>query len=189
MARYRGPRKKYLKRFGLLPDTPPDFKQQMRRRKSDYGIRLEEKQRLKFIYGVLEKQFRRYVQEAMNSATNSGEVLLALLEKRLDNVVYRLGFAKTRPQARQLVVHGHVLVNGKVVDRPSYRVRPGEVISLQPRMQENAFVQESLKKQDPSALPAWLERQGSVGRVLRELAEGDLRDDVDTNLIIEFYSR
>lgn len=189
MARYTGPRIKYKRRFKLLPESPAGESHRDRRRKSDYGIRLEEKQKLKFIYGVLERQFRRYFARAIQESQNTGQVLLQLLETRLDNVVYRLGFARTRPQARQLVTHGHVLVDERKVDIPSYNVKVGQTITLVPPTLENLQVQEAMQKSSPDDLPAWLKRKGPVGKVGRLPKDKDLRDDIDINLIIEHYSR
>lgn len=189
MARYIGPRTKLKRRFKLLPESPADEGRRRGRRKSDYGIRLEEKQKLKFIYGVLEKQFRRCFAQASQEPRNTGQVLLQLLETRLDNVVYRLGFALTRPQARQLVAHGHVLVDEQKVDVPAYNVRAGQTVTLKPVTLENLSVQEAMQKSSAEDLATWLVRKGPVGKVER-LPEGkDLRDDIDLNLIIEYYSR
>lgn len=186
MARYTGPRKKYEKRFGLLPGVQA---RAVRRRKSDYGIRLDEKQKLKFIYGVTERQFRRYFEMASRDPANTGEVLLRQLEMRLDNVVYRMGFARTRRQARQLVNHGHVLVDGSKVDIPSYNVKVGQTVTLKATTLENPQVKEYFEKVKQEDLPSWIRRKGPVGKVER-LPEGkDLRSDVDVNLIAEFYSR
>ena len=193
MARYTGPKKKYLKKFGLLPESPQEEKTKARgkrRRKiSDYGIRLREKQKLKFIYGVLERQFRRYFEKALRNPQNTGKILLSLLECRLDNVLYRLGFTKTRRQARQLVTHGHVLVDGKKVDIPSYNVKKGQTITLKQDSLAIPLVQESLKDNKLEQLASWLERKGPVGRVKKIPEKDDLRVDIDISLIVEYYSR
>ena len=190
MARYTGPRNKYLKKFGLIPEAPQKYGKRRRRRKvSDYGIRLKEKQKLKFIYGILERQFRRYFEKAREDTQNTQQLLLQFLECRLDNVLYRLGFTKTRRQARQLVNHGHVLVNDKKVDICSYNVKTGQMITLKPKSLEIPFVQESLKKTKPSELPAWLERKGPVARVKQMPDQEALRTDIDVSLIVEYYSR
>lgn len=188
MARYTGPKKKYLKKFGLLPESPQEPRRR-RKKVSDYGIRLREKQKLKFIYGVLERQFHRYFAKALEDPQNTGEVLLRFLECRLDNVLYRLGFAKTRSQSRQLVNHGHVIVDGKKVDIPSYNIKAGQVISLKPKSLEIPLVVESLKETKPKNLPTWLERKGPVGKVKRLPTKEDLRTDIDISLIVEYYSR
>lgn len=189
MSRHTGPTTKYKKRFGLLPESPQEKGGRRRRRKSDYGVRLDEKQKLKFIYDITEKQFRRYFQKASQQPANTGEILLRQLETRLDNVVYRMRFANTRPQARQYVNHGHVLVDGEKVDIPSYNVGVGQMVTLKSQILENPQVEELSGKLEPQDLPGWIERKGPVGRVARLPEEEDLRDDIDINLIIEFYSR
>lgn len=192
MARYTGPKKKYLKKFGLLPESPQEQKARPRRRTrkiSDYGIRLREKQKLKFIYGILERQFRRYFKKALADKQNTEEVLLRLLECRLDNVVYRLGFAKTRRQARQLVNHGHITVDDKKVDIPSYNIKANQIITLRPKSLTIPFVHESLEEVKPEKLPSWLERKGPVGKVKKLPEKEDLRTDIDISLIVEYYSR
>lgn len=189
MSRYTGPRTKYKKRFKLLPESPQEKGHRRRRRKSDYGVRLDEKQKLKFIYDITEKQFRRYFKRARQQPADTGETLLRQLEMRLDNVVYRLEFASTRPQARQLVNHGHVLVNGEKVDIPSYNVGVGETVTLKPATLENPQVEELSEKLEAQDLSDWVERKGPVGKVARLPEDKDLRDDIDINLIIEFYSR
>ncbi len=186
MSRYTGPITKKLRRFKLLPESPTETRG---RRKSAYGVRLEEKQKLKFIYGVSEKQFRRYFSQAQKNPTNTGIILLQQLELRLDNVVYRLGFAKTRRAARQLVNHGHVLVDDQRVDIPSYRVNVGQTVTLKPQSLENAFVQEQLKGTKPEEFPNWITRKGPVGMIKSLPGADDLRDDIDLQLIIEYYSR
>ncbi len=190
MARYTGPDKKYKKRFALLADSGNTQNTKTRfRRKSVYGVRLEEKQKLKFIYGLLEKQFRRYYNEARRETANTGLILMRLLEMRLDNVVYRLGFAKTRRSARQLVNHGHVLVNDKKVDIPSYNVKVDDVITLKQKSLEIPDVKKMLNNEEDYTVPGWLARKGPVGMVKSVPAEDDMRTDVDVQLIIEYYSR
>lgn len=190
MSRYTGPKKKKMQRFGLLPESPVDLKTTRRRkRKSDYAIRLGEKQKLKFIYGVQEKQFRRYFQKARKDPKNTGHMLLQLLERRLDNVVYRLGFAKTRPFARQLVAHGHILVGDQKINIPSFLVETGVTVTLKPASLEILGIQEALKESKERNLAKWLTRKGPVGMVKSLPQEGDLREDIDTQLIIEYYSR
>jgi len=174
-----------------LPESPSEQKGKKRRARkiSDYGIRLREKQKLKFIYGVLERQFRRYFKKALSDPQNTEEVLLRLLECRLDNVVYRLGFAKTRNQARQFVNHGHILIDDKKVDIPSYNIKAGQIITLKSKSLEIPSVQESLKETKPDKLPPWLERKGPVGKVKKLPEKDDLRTDIDISLIVEYYSR
>lgn len=192
MSRYTGPVIKKQRRFGLLPESPADQSQRgggRRRRKSDYGIRLEEKQKLKFIYGLQEKQFRRYFAFAQRDPKNTGIVLLQKLETRLDNMIYRIGFSPTRQGARQLVTHGHVLVNDKKVDIPSYNVSEGDVITLKEKSLTMPGVVESLEMSKTDNLPDWVKREGPVGKMDRMPTADDLRDDVDIQLIIEYYSR
>jgi len=193
MARYTGPQKKRDRRFGLLQETiveAPRSKTRRRpRRKSEYGIRLEEKQKVRHIYGVLERQFKRYFARAHKNPSNTGLVLMEQLEKRLDNVIYRLGFAPTRRGARQIVNHGHVTINGGRVDIPSYSVSPGEKIELKEHILAIPMVTESLENKEETQVPSWLRRSGNIGTVVRELTEDDIRDDVDIRLIIEYYSK
>lgn len=187
MGRYIGPRKKYLRRFGLLHEADEKKEIKRQKRKTAYGIRFEEKQKLKFIYGVAERQFGRYVRESLNSHEDPAVMLYRKLETRLDNVIYRLGFAATRPQARQLASHGHVLVNGARVDIPSYHVAPRDDITLAGEMLSSPAVQESLSKKKPIDLPSWLERGGGVGRVKHYPKKEEVRKDIDFENVIAFY--
>ena len=136
------------------------------RGQSQYGRQLREKQKVKRIYGILEKQFAKYVAEAFRTKGNTGETLLRALERRLDNVIYRLGFAPSRPAARQLVSHRHILVNGKKVNIPSYRVVVGDTVSVDSKGLAIPEVKQSFEKKD-AKIPAWLERKAAVGRTLR----------------------
>ena len=202
MARYTGPKDKLSRREGynLFGSTsrslerrlnvPPGVHGQKRRRKeSEYGIQLREKQKVKRIYGLLERQFRRFFEIAGKQRGATGEVLLQLLERRLDNTVYRLGFARTRPMARQLVSHGHVTVNGKKVDIASYLVKPGDVVGLVEKSAQIVGVQESLADRGPN-MPGWLSRDDErVGRVLRHPERGEVEPGITEQLIVEFYSR
>lgn len=187
MARFIGPTQKIKRKFGMLPESPAQLRST--RKLSDYGLRLREKQKLKFIYGVLERQFKKYFDQASKNPKNTGLVLLQILEGRLDNVLYRLGLVKTRPQARQLVNHGHVRVNGKKVDIPSYSVKVGEVIELKPASQNLDFIKEALKERKEQDLPTWLESKGAVGQVKRLPERTEIPFDIDENLVIEYYSR
>ena len=191
MARYTGAVIKKKKRFGLLAESPVEEKgkRKFTKRKSPYGIRLEEKQKLKFIYGLLERQFRRYYNQARKNPSNTGVILMQLLEQRLDNVVYRLGFAATRRAARQLVCHGHIRVNDQKVDIPSYNVQVGDLITLKPKALEFVDVQKVLEETKEENTPGWLARKGPVGTVKSLPGEDDLRSDIDLQLIIEYYSR
>jgi len=169
---------------------PPGQHGRFRRRLTGYAIRLREKQKLKRIYGIREEQFRRYIEEAQKVKGRTGTALLRILEERLDNVVYRAGFASSRAQARQLVSHGHFLVNGRVTDIPSYRVEPGDVIEVKPQSKDKLreLIKGTAEKRN---LPSWLARDLESLRiqVTAEPAEEDLDKSIDTNLIVEFYSR
>ncbi|MDQ3938288.1 MAG: 30S ribosomal protein S4 [Chloroflexota bacterium] len=159
------------------------------RRRSEYGAQLHEKQKAKAFYGVAEGQFRRYFREAERRPGNTGDNLLSLLERRLDNVVYRLGFARSRPMARQLVSHGHVLVDGERVNIPSYRIEEGQQVSLTADARRIPAVTEELEAGRP--LAAWLERRGdaAVGRIVRLPQREDIELPIDERLIISFYAR
>lgn len=198
MARYRGPKDRLSRREGFdlfgagvkltRISVPPGMHGPKGARKlSDYGRQLREKQKVKRIYGVLEHQFKKYVIQASKSRGNSGEVLLASLERRLDNVVYRLGFASSRPFARQIVNHGHVFVNGKKVTIPSYQVKEGEVITLTPSIQKNPDVHQLISEE--KVLPGWLERKVGSGRVVKLPVREDIIEPIEESTIIEFYSR
>jgi small subunit ribosomal protein S4 len=169
-------------------DIPPGRHGRGRRHASEYEIRLRAKQRVKLQYGILEKQFRRFFKEASRMRGPTGANLLQLLERRLDNAVYRIGFARTRPMARQLVSHGHVRVNDKKVDIPSYLVKPGDVIALAPGALQMPVVQEELRT-SRRVIPSWLERDGSVGRVIGYPRREDSDADIHEDLIVEFYAR
>lgn len=155
---------------------------------SQYGRQLREKQKVKRLYGILEKQFKRYYKDAIRSRGNTGERLLSLLEKRLDNTIYRLGFAPTRPAARQLVSHNHVLVNGKKVNIPSYQVVVGDTVSLDKKAIEMPVTKELLAVKE-TKLPGWLKRKAAAGKVEREPVRDDVTEPISEQDIIEFYSR
>lgn len=156
---------------------------------SDYGRQLKEKQKLKRLYQVSEEQFRRYFQKSLKAkGKETGLLLLQALERRLDNVVYRLGFAPSRSVARQLVSHGHVLVNNKKVDIPSYEVKVGDVISLRPKSLEIEVVKKSLAEKDRK-IPEWLKREATVGKIERLPTREEMETEIDESLIVEFYSR
>ena len=201
MARYTGPRTKVSRRARQLLDEnkakyfdrrpyPPGEHGRGRIRESQYLIQLREKQKLRFMYGVLEKQFRRYYKEAARQSGITGTNLLVILESRLDNVVYRSGLARTRPQARQLVNHGHFLVNGKRVDIPSYQVRGGEVITVKERSLEILPILHSIDTGD-RMVPEWMD----VDLDERKITIKDLpsREQIDTEileqLVVELYSK
>ena len=164
---------------------------QRRAKKSEYAMQLTEKQKVKFVYGILEKQFRSYYEKASRAEGNTGEVLLSLIERRLDNVVYRLGFANTRRQARQLVNHGHFTVNGKRVNIPSYMVRVDDVIAVCEKSCQNNFYKQ-LKENDAFvAAPKWLDRDGNTlqGKVIALPAKEDIDFEIAEHLIVELYSK
>ena len=177
MARYTGPKNRLARKIGedlglksnalkitrRLTVGPGQHGAQSRRKVSDYGVQLKEKQKLKYIYGILEKQLRRLYEKATSNPAATGAALLSLLERRLDNAVYRLGWAPTRAAARQLVNHGHVLVNGKKLDVSSYRVQVNDVISLKASGANVPAVADRLK--DESTLPGWLERKHTIGKI------------------------
>jgi small subunit ribosomal protein S4 len=196
----REPRHKTSRRFGVdvygtggtslqrrLGTKPGGVRPGRRRKTSQYGMELLEKQKAKAFYGVEEKQFRRYFAEASRVDGPPGENLLTMLERRLDNVVYRLGFARTRPMARQLVSHGHVLVDGQRINVPSYLVDVGQTISLTPDAAKLPTVVEEMAAGRP--VPAWLEKKGIEGRVVRLPQRSDVDVPVDESLIVTFYSR
>ncbi|MCX7928575.1 MAG: 30S ribosomal protein S4 [Patescibacteria group bacterium] len=202
MARYIGPKDKLSRREGFdlfsvgsklnRLNVPPG----MHGRKgfqisSQYGKQLREKQKVKRIYGVLEKQFRRYVAEALKQKGNTGEALLSFLERRLDNVVYRLGFVPSRPAARQLVSHRHVLVNGKKVNIPSYRVSEGETITLTKKGLEIPVVKQILNSSDFVKIkcPSWVVREGVFGKIVSNPKREDIPEFIREQDIVEFYSR
>lgn len=184
-ARCYSPKCPIEKRGGQIPGQ--HGKKMGRPRLSGFGIQLREKQKTKRFYGVLESQLHRYYDEAIKSSQNTGEVLLQLLETRLDNLVYRLGLTASRSLARQLVTHGNVLVNGQKIDVPSYGVKPGQVVAVSPRGTKINFVVEALKAE--TKLPGWLSRKDVIGKMERYPSRDEMPSDIKENLIIEFYSR
>ncbi len=155
-----------------------------------YGVQLREKQRVKRIYGVLEDQFRRYFEQAERTRGITGETLLQLLERRLDNAVYRLGFATSRPQARQLVRHGHFLVNGKKVDIPSYSVKAGDVVTVRETSRQNASILHALEEVKGRGVPEWLVLEGEMaGKVVSMPTREQINLPVQEQLIVELYSK
>ncbi len=200
MSRYRGPRLRITRRLGDLPGLtrksarrayPPGQHGQNRKKRSEYAIRLEEKQKLRFNYGITEKQLLRYVRKARRVTGSTGQVLLQLLEMRLDNTVFRMGMAPTIPAARQLVNHGHVTVNGRPVNIASYQCRPGEEIAVRNREQSKKLVEANLQYPGLANLPNHLEfdktkMQGKVNGVIeREW----VALQVNELLVVEYYSR
>jgi small subunit ribosomal protein S4 len=198
MARYTGPKLKLSRRVGVpIVDTPkhtsnsqltlPGIHGYRGRRLRDYGVRLNEKQKLKFHYGVLEKQFRRYIDMAGRRPGNTGDALMQLLERRLDNVVRRAGLARTVWGARQMVAHGNVIVNGRKTDRPSYQVMVGDVITLKVKGQKIA--KDAMESLAGYEVPGWIDLNPSemTMRVVALPTTDQIPFDVNTNLIIEFY--
>lgn len=155
---------------------------------SEYGVQLREKQKLKWTYGVLEKQFHNYYVKASKKTGETGKEMIRLLECRLDNVVYRLGFAPTRAAARQMVVHGHVQINGAKVDRPSYQVLTDMKISISQKASKIPAVADTIEENSKN-MPKWLERQGLIGKVKHMPQREDLDIDINENLVVEYYSR
>lgn len=200
MAKYNGPKDRLSRREGidlfgkgakltrLLVTPGVHGPKGIRKTQSQYGKQLREKQKVKRIYGILEKQFRIYVEKALKSKGNTGEALLILLEKRLDNVVYKLGFADSRPMARQLVSHRHILVNGKKLNIPSYQVEVGDVVSLSPKISSNPNLKKLIDIED-YVTPSWLTRKGQVGNMKTEPKRSDVTELVSEQDIVEFYSR
>jgi small subunit ribosomal protein S4 len=200
MSRYRGPRLRITRRLGDLPGLtrksarrayPPGQHGQARKKKSEYCVRLEEKQKLRFNYGLSEKQLRRYVQKARRAAGSTGLVLLQLLEMRLDNTVFRLGMAPTIPGARQLVNHGHITINGKVVDIASYQCRPGEVITVREREASKKLVEANLQYPGLTNLPSHLEfdKTKVIGKVNGLCEREWVALQINELLVVEYYSR
>jgi small subunit ribosomal protein S4 len=199
MARYIGPKNKLSRREGLdlfgkgnklrRREIPPGQHGQKRQRKtSDYGHELRAKQAIKRLYGVLEKQFRNYVYQAIKTRASSADTLISLLEQRLDNVVFRLSLAPTRPMARQLVTHGHILVNNKKVNLPAYQVKTGDTITLDTKALKIPHLTPFLEAKEVT-IPAWLVRKGAVGLVKRQPAASDTLEPIDIQQVVEFYSR
>ncbi len=173
------------------PYPPGQHGQKRAKRPSDYAVRLREKQKLRRIYGISETQFRNLFEEASRRKGVTGTVFLGLLESRLDNVVHRLGFAVSRRQARQMVRHGHITVNGRRVDLPSYRVRPGDVVAVAEGSRNLDFIRQNLEAMKGRKAPPWLELdlEGMKGRFLRMPEREELNLPVNEQLVIEFYSR
>ena len=206
MARYLGPTCKLSRRegtdlflkSGVRPleskcraDSAPGQHGQRRGRLSDYAVQLREKQKVRRIYGILEKQFRNYYKSAANTRGNTGENLLALLEQRLDNVVYRMGFGATRAESRQLVSHNAILVNGKRVNIPSYSVQAGDSIAVRDKSKKQLRIQAALKLAAQRGVPEWLttDPDAMQGMLSRVPDRADLSSEINENLIIELYSK
>ena len=162
-----------------------------RRKRSEYGLQLDEKQKLRFIYGVLERQFRRYYEMAVRKPGVTGEVMLQLLESRLDNVVYRLGYAKTRDESKQLISHGHITVNGKKVDIPSYLVKAGDAVSFKETSKNSQNIKKLVARIEERKVPSWLEadKENLSGKVITLPVRSDIDYDVKEQLVVEYYSK
>lgn len=200
MSRYRGPRLRIVRRLGDLPGLtrktprrayPPGQHGQARKKKSEYAIRLEEKQKLRFNYGLSEKQLMRYVKKARRITGSTGQVLLQLLEMRLDNTVFRMGMAPTIPGARQLVNHGHVTVNGRVLSIPSYQCKPGDEIAVRDRDRSRKLVDDNLQYPGLANLPSHLEfdKNKKIGKVNGIIQREWIALQINELLVVEYYSR
>ncbi len=200
MARYTGPKHKLARREGinLLEKTSASLMRRLnippgvhgkkgKRRPSEFGTQLREKQKAKVMYGLLEKQFRKLVEQATSQKGDTEDILLALLERRLDNVVYRLGLSKSRMMSRQFVTHGHVMVNGNKMTIPSYTVQKGDVITLSATIQKNPDVMKVMEEN--KVLLGFLDKKGPVGKLTRMPVAEDIQVPFSTRQIIEYYSR
>lgn len=202
MARYTGPSNKLARKIGedlglksnslkvarRLTIRPGQHGAKSRRKLSDFGIQLQEKQKIKFIYGILEKQLRKLYADASKNPTATGAALLSLLERRLDNVVYRLGWANTRAAARQIVSHGHIQVNGKKMDVPSYRVQVQDVVSLTNRGMKIPAIADAIKADDHASIQ-WMSSKSGVAKINRLPERADIAETIQEQLIVEYYSR
>ena len=197
MAINRQPVLKRCKTLGINPATMGIDKssnrnpKQGRKKQSEYGLQLNEKQKVKFIYGVLEKQFGKYYVMATKKQGITGEMLLQILESRLDNVVFRLGLANTRREARQIVNHGHITVNGQKVDIPSYLVKPGDVIAVREKSKNSVRIKEIVETNANRVVPKWLsmDKNTLTGKVITLAARDDIDYEVEEHLIVELYSK
>ncbi len=201
MARYIGPKQRLQRQIGedlglktnalktarRLANRPGQHGAKGRRKLSNYGVQLKEKQKLKYIYGILEKQLRAVYEEASKNPAATGTAMLSSLERRFDNVIYRLGWAPTRAAARQLVNHDHFTVNGKRMNIPSYQVSVGDILAMKPKTAKIPVVMEAMK-QDVT-LPAWLEAKNGAAHIAKLPVREDIVEKVDEQLIVEYYNR
>lgn len=200
MARYTGPAYKKSRRLGFStlengkdlarrPYAPGQHGNDRKKKSSEYGVQLQEKQKVRFMYGLTEKQFHKVFDKAQKMEGIAGENLLVLLESRLDNIVYRLGMARTRRGARQIVNHGHILVNDRKVDIPSYRVKPGDIVRVKENSLNHPAIIASLE--DKRTVPAYLEFDAKklVGKYVRIPERSELNSEINEQLIVEFYNR
>ena len=200
MARYRGPKQKVARRFGepifgpskaldRKPYGPGQHGNARRRKESEYSVQLKEKQKAKYTYGLLEKQFRNVFEKAARRKGVTGENLLQLLEARLDNVVYRLGFARTRRQARQLVTHGHVMVNDRVSGIPSHTLRPGDMVEVRPKSKNLTAIQDATAVNRRTFNHLEVDRDGLKAKFLDYPSRDDIPENIREQLIVELYSK
>lgn len=202
MARYKGPRVRISRRFGVPIFGPSKYLERRnygpgvhgpksRRKVSDYGLGLMEKQKLRYYYGLMERQFRRVYERALRTRGVTGEIMLQILETRLDNVVYHLGFAPTRPAARQLVTHGHVCVNGRKVSIPSYALKVGDVVEVKNTAVSRQMATRSLEMAGGRSVPDWLSlnKDAFKGTVMRLPSREEIQPIANEQAVVEFYSR
>ena len=200
MARYRGPKQKIARRFKepifgpskaleRKPYPPGQHGRRRRRRESEYAVQLKEKQKAKYTYGLLERQFKNLFDKASRKTGVTGENLLKFLEARLDNTIFRFGFARTRRQARQFVTHRHVMVNGSIVNVPSYELRPDDVVSIRPKSQQLEVIQDNVNHNRRTF--NWLEvdREKMKGRFIAYPERQDIPENINAQLIVELYSK
>jgi len=203
MARFRGSITKVSRRLGIAlspkaekylerrPFAPGQHGQSRREKVSEYALQLREKQKMKYLYGILEKQFRNYYKKAVSQRGVTGDNLVRLLERRFDNVVYRAGFAPSRAASRQLVTHGHLLINGKKVNIPSYLVAPGDLIEFRQKSRNMAAVADSLSKAPESRFPAWIQvdKANQKAVFLSVPEREDIQEPFNEQLVVELYSK
>lgn len=201
MSRYTGPRNKLSRKIGedlglksnplklarRLSIRPGQHGAKGHRKLSDFGVQLKEKQKMRFIYGITETQLSKVYGKASRSALATGELMMSMLERRLDNVVYRLGWANTRAAARQLVSHGHIMINGRKMDVPSYEAKVEDVVTLTGNATKIPFIAEALKSEN--AVPEWLEKKQAAAKIARLPQRKDVTEVVEEQLVIEYYSR
>lgn len=200
MARYTGPKRRLSRREGVALFSkdlkslerkgaiPPGMRgTKVRRRFSEYGTQLREKQKAKRLFGLTERQFSGIYKQASKSKGSTGQTMLELLESRLDNVIYRLGLSSSRAEARQVVSHGHVTVDGKKVAIPSLRVKPGQVVAISASFVDNTQVKKNLGSD--REVPSWLERKAAAGKVIRVPKRDEMEEMINEQLIVEYYSR
>jgi small subunit ribosomal protein S4 len=200
MARYRGPKQKLARRFKepifgpsksleRKPYPPGQHGNSRRRKESEYAVQLKEKQKAKYTYGLLERQFRNLFEKASRKKGVTGENLLQFLEARLDNVVFRLGFARTRRQARQLVNHGHIMVNGRVSDIPSHLLRPGDIVEVRPKSRNLEPIREAADRNRRSFPHLEVDREQLKGKFIDYPQRQDIPENIREQLIVELYSK